>query len=69
MRDLRQKYCLKSVCTSLFSSSLIIGFCNSLANSSFYIIYLLLASPKAFLLKIYKPQKQFHIDIHHILDF
>ena len=52
----------KGECISNF---LIIGLCNSSANSLFEIFPFLIPLPE----KIYKSLKQGHVDIHHILDF
>ena len=57
---------------------LIIGLCNSSANFLLDIILYLIAPSEAdlsaskadfFYQNIYKPSKQVHTDIHHILDF
>ena len=53
--------------TFRFSSFLIIGLCNSSANSWFEIISLLSVSPEDFQ-QIYKPIKQVCVDTHHVLD-
>ena len=69
---------IKDEYTFRFSNFLIIGLCNSSANSWFDIISLLTPLREAnlsageadfFFQKIYKPLKQVHVDIHHILEF
>ena len=64
-----QIFSIKDECPFRFSNFLIIGLCNSLANSWFDIISLLTSTPEAFYLKVYKPLKQDPFDINHILDF
>ena len=66
-----QMLSIKVGCTFLFFSCkfLIIGLCNSSANSLLQIISFLIPLPEVFLSKIYKPLKQDLFDIHHILDF
>ena len=46
-RSAPQILSIKDDCTFLFSNVLIIGLCNSSANSSFCIIYFLIAPPEA----------------------
>ena len=58
---------VKVECTFRFSSFLIIGLCNSSANSWFEIISLLTVSPEDFQ-QIYKPIKQVCVDTHHVSD-
>ena len=55
--------------TFLFLRFLIIGVCNSSANSLFEIFSFLIAAPDVFCQKKYRPLKQVHVDIHHILGF
>ena len=50
-RSAHQILSIKDECTFLFSSFLIIGLRNSLANSSFYILSFLIAPPEVFLSK------------------
>ena len=59
---------LKDECTCLVLNLLTIGLCNSSANSLFEILSFLTVAPEV-LLSIYRPLKQVHIDIHHILNF
>ena len=84
-RSAPQILSIKDECTFPFSNFLIIGLCNSSANSLFEIFSFLIALPEAdlsrvakvsdreskadFLSKIYKPLKQDPFDIHHILGF
>ena len=61
---------IKGEYTCRFLDFLIIGLCNSSANSLLEIILLLIASPEVFFYqKIYKSLNQFNVDIHDILDF
>ena len=84
-RSAPQILSIKDECTFPFSNFLIIGLCNSSANSLFEIFSFLIALPQAdlsrvaklsdhereadFLSKIYKPLKKDPFDIHHISDF
>ena len=54
--------------TFLLLKFLIIGLCNSSANSLLEIFSLVISLLKVFLSKNYKTSKQVHIDIHHIFD-
>ena len=61
---------LKGKCTFLLLNVLIIGLCNSSANSLLEIISFLTVLPYVFFnKKIYKPLKQVHVGIYHIVDF
>ena len=68
---------IKGDCTFLLSNFRIIGLRNSSANSLLDILSFLIADlfeilatpPEVFFLKIYKPQKQVLVYIHHISDF
>ena len=51
------------------SKFLIIDLFNSFANCLFEIFSFLIPLPEEFLQKNYKPLKEVHLDIHHILDF
>ena len=68
-RSAPQILSIKGECTFLLLNFLIIGSCNSSANSLLEIISFLLPLPEVFYQKIYKPLKQVHVDIHHISDF
>ena len=59
----------KGGCTFLFLYFLIIGLCNSSANSLFKIFSFLIPLPEVFLSKNYKTLKQNLFDIHHVSDF
>ena len=68
--DQRQKYCLYKTSELFFSQFfLIIGLCNSFANSLLEIILFLTIPINVFYQKLYWPLKQVHVDNHHILDF
>ena len=61
---------LKGKCTFLLLNVLIIGLCNSSANSLLEIISFLTVLPYVFFnKKIYKRLKQVHVGIYHIVDF
>ena len=64
-----QMLSIKGKYTFLFWDFLIIGLCNFSANYWFEIFSFLIPLPEFFLSKVYRPLKQTHIDIHHILDF
>ena len=68
-RSAPQMLSIKAECTFLLLSFLIIGLCSSSANSLLEIFSFLTVPCGLFLLKIYKPLKQIHIDVHHLLDF
>ena len=61
VRSVPQIFSVKTKCTFLFPDPLIIGLCDSFAN---FLLFFL----NIFYQKIYKPLKQVHVDIHHILD-
>ena len=48
---------------------LITGLCNSLANCLFEVFSFSIPLPEDFYWRTYRPLKQVHVDIHHILDF
>ena len=64
-----QTFSIKDECTLLFSYFLIIGLCNSYANSLLNIFSFLTFHQKLFYEKNYKPLKQVHVDIYHISNF
>ena len=64
-----QMLSIKGECTFHFSNFLVIGLCNSSANSLFCIVLFLTAPHTLFYQKNYKPPKQVHVDICHVLDF
>ena len=68
-RSVHQILSIKGDCTFLLLHFLIIGLCNSSANSLFEIFSFLIPLPEAFYQKSYRPLKQVCVDIHHILDF
>ena len=59
---------VKGECTFLFSNFLIIGLCDSSANSLLEISFLI-APTRFFIKKLYRLLKLVHVDIHHISDF
>ena len=60
----------KDECTFPIFNFLIIGLCNSSVNSWFDKFSFLIPLPEGFSSKKnYRPLKQVHIDIHHILEF
>ena len=59
---------IKGECTFLLLNFLIIGLCNSSANSWIEIFSFLIPLPKVFYQKIDKPLKQDLFDIYRILD-
>ena len=68
-RSAPQLLSIKDECTFLFLKFLIIGLCNSSANSLFEIFSFLTVPAEVFYQKICRTFKQFHVDIHHILEF
>ena len=63
------KLSIKDEYTFGFSNFLIIGLCNSSANSLFDIFSFLTETPEVFYQKKYKPLKLDLFDTHHILAF
>ena len=68
-RSVPQILSIKGDCIFLFSNFLIIGLCNSFANSLLEIFSFLITLPEVFLSKMYRALKQDLFDIHHISDF
>ena len=68
-RSLPQILSITDECIFLFLNCLIIGLCNSFANSLLDIISFLTVPPEVFYQNIYNPFKLVHVDIHHISDF
>ena len=68
-RSVPQILSIKIECTFLSLNFLIIGLCNSSANSWFDIFSFLISLPEVFYQNIYIPLKQDLFDIHPILDF
>ena len=68
-RSAPQILSIKVECTFLFLNFLIIGLCNSYANSLLEIISFLIRLSEFLYQKIYRPLRQVHVGIHHILDF
>ena len=68
-RSAPQVQSIRNDCTFLFLSFLIIGFCNSSANSLFEIFSFFILLPDVFSQTIYKPLKKVPIDIPHVLEF
>ena len=69
-RSAPQILSIKGDCTFLFLNFLIIGLCNSSADSLFEIFSFLIALPEfLFYQKIYKSLNQDPFDINHISDF
>ena len=69
-RSAPQILSLKNESNFLFLNFLIIGLCDSSANSLLDIISFLIALPDvSFYQKFYKPLKKDRFDIHHVLDF
>ena len=60
---------MKNECTFLFLNILIIGLCNTSANSFSKICSSLTVQPEAFLSKNYRPLKQVYVDVHHVSGF
>ena len=67
-RSMTQTLSIKEY-TFLLINFLIIGLCNSSANSLLEIISFLIVPPEIFYQKNYESLKQVHVDIHRILDF
>ena len=69
VRPAPQLLSIKGECTFLLLNILIFGLCNSSVNSLLDIISFLSLLPEVFYQDVYKPLKEVHADIHHILDF
>ena len=67
VRSAPQILSIKGNCTFLVLKFLLIGLCNSSANSSLETTLFLIPLPKIFSQKPYRPLKQFHVEVSSAL--